>query len=161
MVGAVMWRTGYIARQEGIAVTVSHEQRCVQIKKAARTTIVSTQAKPSIKDNVAAILGTKVASSLEPLSASNDKFGISGVISSAVKVGGKTNGHPQFIFLNSRPVDMPKAVRVVNDTYRCAYNLPHNKRSRSLCFRASVLTSVHRTTCSPMRLWHVGARMLL
>jgi hypothetical protein len=91
----------------------------MQVKKAARTTIVSTTAKPGIKDNVAAIFGAKLASSLELLEGSNDKFAISGVISSAVKVGGKTNGHPQFFFINSRPVDIPKAVRVVNDVYRC------------------------------------------
>lgn len=104
---------------------IPDEKCCVQIKKAARTTIVSTQSKPGIKDNVAAIFGAKLASSLETLAASNDTFAISGVISSAVKVGGKTNGHPQFLFLNSRPVDIPKFVRVVNDAYRCVHATCH------------------------------------
>lgn len=57
---------------------------------------------------------------LEELYASNTTFAISGLVSSAVKTSGKTNGHPQFFFINSRPVELPKAVRIVNECYRHA-----------------------------------------
>lgn len=126
----------------------------MQIKKAARTTIVSTQSKPAVKDNVAAIFGAKLASSLEPLNASNDKFTISGVISSAVKVGGKTNGHPQFLFLNSRPVDMPKAIRVVNEAYRFAVHLfccqKHFSRSKHFEHTQSFCVLMPSHSCHSM-----------
>lgn len=58
---------------------------------------------------------------LEPLEATGDSgLQLSGFVSSAVKNSSKGNGDRQFFFLNGRPVDLPKAVRVLNDVYKCA-----------------------------------------
>jgi DNA mismatch repair protein PMS2 len=89
------------------------------VKKAARATVVCSQGKPSLSDNVLSVFGAKTAASLEPLSVSSEHFEISGLVSSAVKSGSKTNADRQFLFFNGRPVDMPKATRVVNDVYKC------------------------------------------
>lgn len=73
-----------------------------------------------MRDNFVAVFGAKAAMNLEDLSVTNSTFAISGCVSSAVKTSGKTNGHPQFFFINNRPVELPKAVRIVNECYRCA-----------------------------------------
>lgn len=91
----------------------------MQVAKSARTTVVSTHGKPSVRDNLLAVFGTKVVAALEPVEAEQDGFGIKGFVSSAIKTGSKTNGDRQFFCLNGRPVELPKALRVVNDVYRC------------------------------------------
>jgi DNA mismatch repair ATPase MutL len=123
----------------------------MQVKKAARATIVSTQSQPSIRDNMVAVFGAKLAAALEPVKATDGTFTIHGFISSAVKTGGKTNGHPQFFFVNNRPVDLPKAVRVVNEVYKCA---PQAPAVGLLQWGAPVLSPVRcgNSAASPQRL---------
>ena len=73
-----------------------------------------------LRDNLLAVFGTKVVSALEPVTIEGAGFTVTGLVSSAVKTGSKTNGDRQFFFLNGRPVELPKALRVVNDVYKCA-----------------------------------------
>ena len=89
--------------------------------------MVSTHGKPTLRDNLLAIFGTKVVSMLEPVDACREGFTITGFVSSAIKSGSKTNADRQFFCLNGRPVSLPKALRVVNDVYRCVPTLALHK----------------------------------
>jgi DNA mismatch repair protein, C-terminal domain len=103
------------------------EQRqcaAAQAGKASRTTVLCTHGKPSLRENLLAVFGAKTAAALEPVGHEDDGFVITGFVSSAVKSGSKTNGDRQFFFLNGRPVELPKALRAVNDAYRCAKLTP-------------------------------------
>lgn len=97
----------------------------MQVKKAARTTVVSTRSQPSVRENFVAVFGAKAALDMEELRVSNTVFQVTGLVSSATKTSGKTSGHPQFFFINGRPFDFPKAVRIVNELYRWVpYTVP-------------------------------------
>ena len=104
-----------------------------QVGKGARTTVVCTQGRPALRDNVQAVYGAKLLSGLEEFSAEGDGFALAGFVSSAVKNANKTNGDRQFFYLNGRPVDLPKAVRVVNDVYRCRTLFCLRLRNPPLC----------------------------
>eukprot|EP00892_Ulva_mutabilis_P000642 jgi/Ulvmu1/10579/UM065_0033.1 len=103
-----------------------------QVKQAARTTAVSTRNQPSMRDNFVAVFGAKAGVNLEQLAISNTTFQVTGLLSSAAKSSGKTSGHPQFFFVNGRPVDLPKAVRILNDTYR-SLSSPATAGCKAVC----------------------------
>lgn len=87
------------------------------------------------------MFGTKVVSTLEPVQVEAEGFNFSGFVSSAVKSGSKTNADKQFFFLNGRPVELPKALRVVNDVYRCVLS-------------SSVFQDQHIDTCTASVVCH-------
>lgn len=118
----------------------------MQVGKGARTTVVCTQGRPTLRDNIQAVYGAKVLSGLEELAAEGDGFALSGFVSSAVKNPNKTNGDRQFFYLNGRPVDLPKAVRVVNDVYRCATRA-HHRECMSEQSRAAASDSIALCAC--------------
>jgi hypothetical protein len=90
----------------------------MQVGKAARTTVVCTQGKPTVRENIQAVYGAQVLSTLEPLEAESEGFRLQGFVSSAVKNKNKGNGDRQFLYINGRPVDLPKAVKVINECYK-------------------------------------------
>jgi DNA mismatch repair protein PMS2 len=90
----------------------------LQVGKAARTTVVCTQGKPTVRDNIQAVYGTKVVSTLEAIGAESKGFRLQGFVSSAVKNANKGNSDRQFLYINGRPVDLPKAVRTINECYK-------------------------------------------
>lgn len=92
----------------------------MQVKNAARATVVSTRNQPTLRETFGSVFGVKAGGNLEVLDISNQTFQVTGLVSNAAKTSGKTSGHPQFFFINGRPVDLPKAVRVLNDSYRRA-----------------------------------------
>jgi DNA mismatch repair protein PMS2 len=89
------------------------------VGKASRTTVVSTQASAKVRDNVIAVYGVPAAANLEEVCAEDGGIRLTGWVSSAVKSSGRSGGDRQFFFLNGRPVDMPRAVKVLNEAYRC------------------------------------------
>ena len=88
--------------------------------KSARTSVITTQGGKTIQSNVAAVFGSVFASSLEALAVESGPFKLSGFVSSANKSGGKSASPRQFFFVNGRPVDHPKAVKILNESYKYA-----------------------------------------
>ena len=92
----------------------------------ARATVVSTQGAPSVRDNVVAVFGAKAAEGLEPLPAGDAANAIPGLPAGASIAGwvsraaapGRAGGDRQFFFVNGRPVDLPKAAKVLNEAFR-------------------------------------------
>lgn len=105
------------ARQKHLFKTVAPPQ----VGKAARSTVISTTSAGSLRDRLVSLFGAKTVATLEPIKATDaEGFQLDGFVSSAVKNSSKSNGDRQYFFLNGRPVDLPKAVRVLNDVYKCA-----------------------------------------
>ncbi|PSC67581.1 DNA mismatch repair PMS1 isoform X3 [Micractinium conductrix] len=93
-----------------------------QVGSGARTTVVNTQCGVSVRDNILTVFGSKAAEGVEPLQVEVEEGGvpitIAGWVSKAAAASGRSSGDRQFFFLNGRPVDLPKAVKALNDTYR-------------------------------------------
>ncbi|GFH27977.1 DNA mismatch repair PMS1 isoform X3, partial [Haematococcus lacustris] len=103
---------------------VAHQVRFLvtnQAGKAGRQVLVSTQGgvNNSMRANVVTVLGNKVADTLEALEVEVPDLcmKISGYVSKAA-AGVKGDTSRQFFSINGRPVDLPKAAKVLNDTYR-------------------------------------------
>lgn len=84
--------------------------------KAVRTTLLSTTGGPAtgLRDTLVSVLGARVVETLTPLSFEAEGLGIraEGFVSKAgAGVRGADAGR-QFVFLNGRPVDLPKVLKV-------------------------------------------------
>ncbi|KYQ92674.1 MutL DNA mismatch repair protein [Tieghemostelium lacteum] len=113
-----------------------------QVGKTPRSCILSTPASNSLRDNVITIYGTSVAHNLDEFTAKDNLFIIEGLIS---KIGsGQGSGQSissqtptkdtsgsnsisrscadrQFIFLNSRPIDLAALTKIINSLYQSFY----------------------------------------
>ncbi|KAI3431618.1 hypothetical protein D9Q98_004667 [Chlorella vulgaris] len=91
-----------------------------QVGSGTRTTVVNTRGSPCVRDNILAVFGGKAADSMDPLQVEELHSGVTaaGWVSKANVSSGRASGDRQFFFLNGRPVDLPKAAKVLNDTYR-------------------------------------------
>ena len=90
-----------------------------QTGSGSRTVIVTTQGAPTIRDNVIALFGGKTAEALEPVDIDGgDGLHIVGLVSKATSGTGRAAGDRQFFFINGRPVDMPKASKLLNECFR-------------------------------------------
>ena len=93
-----------------------------------RQVVMSTPGgRASVLDNIASVLGPKVSGMLMPLETEMkivDRAGgsmtlqLKGYVSKAAAGCARTSTDRQFFFLNGRPVDLPKATRVLNEAYR-------------------------------------------
>jgi len=85
-----------------------------------RSTILSTQASGSLRDNIVTLFGSKAASCIEQVDVPLGKGGARavGFVSKATFGSGRTSNDRQFIFANGRPIDIPKLNRAANEVYR-------------------------------------------
>jgi len=93
-----------------------------------RQVVLSTPGgRASVLDNIASVLGSKVSGMLVPLETEVEiakKDGgtmpvrIKGYVSKAAAGCARTSTDRQFFYLNGRPVDLPRATRVLNEAYR-------------------------------------------
>jgi DNA mismatch repair protein PMS2 len=84
----------------------------------ARTVVVSTQGAASVRDNIVAVFGGKVAEAVEPLHVEAGSVVIEGFVSRATAGSGRASGDRQFFYVNGRPVELPKMARALNEAYR-------------------------------------------
>ncbi|KXZ41811.1 hypothetical protein GPECTOR_276g725 [Gonium pectorale] len=81
----------------------------------------------ALRDNVVSVFGGRVAEALEPLVLPQDPetgVRVVGWVSRA-GCGLKGDTSRQFFFLNGRPVDLPKAARVLNDSFKSLSSPAH------------------------------------
>ena len=89
-----------------------------------RTTVVAVQGNRTVKEGVSSLFGVKLARSLDQFERVLDEGhndpprSITGLVSRAGVGVGRSEGDRQFLFCNGRPIDAPKFVRAVNDTWR-------------------------------------------
>ncbi|GMH30855.1 hypothetical protein Nepgr_032698 [Nepenthes gracilis] len=87
--------------------------------KNMKSVILKTQGSGSIKDNIITVFGMNTFTCLEPLSVSlSGNCKVEGFISKSGYGSGRNTGDRQFVFVNGRPVDMPKVNKLVNELYR-------------------------------------------
>ena len=99
-------------------IVCSHQGRG---KNAPRQTALNTQGGGSLRAAVATVFGHKTSSAmLEVREDLGEGCGarLAGMVSKASPGCGRGAGDRQFFFVNGRPVDLPKAARVCNETYR-------------------------------------------
>lgn len=89
-------------------------------ERSAKSTLLSTQASGSIRNNIITLFGAKAAASIEAVDVPLGQGGARavGYASIASYGAGRTSNDRQFIFANGRPVDMPKLNRAANEVYR-------------------------------------------
>lgn len=89
-----------------------------------RSTVIAVQGKRTVKESVSSLFGVKLAQSLDQFERALDEGhndpprSITGLVSRAGVGVGRSEGDRQFLFCNGRPIDAPKFVRAVNDTWR-------------------------------------------
>ncbi|DBA95699.1 hypothetical protein WJX82_003265 [Trebouxia sp. C0006] len=89
-----------------------------QVGSAARSTVLSSTGGKCLKDNVVNVFGSRLAEGLVALhaeTASGTK--LAGFVSKA-GAGSRGGGDRQFCYVNGRPVDLPKVIKVVNEAFR-------------------------------------------
>ncbi|XP_012939969.1 mismatch repair endonuclease PMS2 [Aplysia californica] len=128
----------YCIVNTGVRITCSN-----QTTKGSRSTIVSTNGNSSMKDNIANVFGPKQLNSLlefsqvEPDESTCSDFGLKvqqlssanfrleGFVSKCEHGQGRSTSDRQFIFINKRPCDAVKIVKLVNEVYHM-YNRHQN-----------------------------------
>lgn len=104
-----------------------------QTKNGTRTTVVSTQGCKTVRENIACVFGTKQLlnlmeiSCVKPSSEVLEEFGITeceasvfnlnGFISTCAHSHGRGTNDRQFYYINSRPCEPSKIMKLVNEVY--------------------------------------------
>ncbi|GLC44959.1 hypothetical protein PLESTB_000668600 [Pleodorina starrii] len=97
----------------------------------------------ALRDNVVAVFGGRVAESLEALVLPEDAETGVRVVGWVSRAGCGLRGDAsrQFIFLNGRPVDLPKAARVLNDSFKSLSSPAHAASCRPMALLAVTLAA--------------------
>nr|CAD7203615.1 unnamed protein product [Timema douglasi] len=110
---------------------------CVnQNNKGGRTMVVTTQGSSSVRENIAAVFGTKQLQTILDLPAEppedevlkelgappqmvvdKDLFQLEGCVSSCAHGAGRATSDRQFYYINSRPCEPTKVIKLVNEVY--------------------------------------------
>ncbi|XP_041363621.1 mismatch repair endonuclease PMS2-like isoform X2 [Gigantopelta aegis] len=110
-----------------------------QVGKGNRSVVVSTKGNSTIKENIANIFGPKQVQSLlefkqteaseevcswfgvKPRNNGEQLFRIEGFVSKCEHGQGRSSSDRQFVFINKRPCDSSKILRLINEVYH-SYN---------------------------------------
>uniref|UniRef100_A0A8D9B258 Mismatch repair endonuclease PMS2 n=1 Tax=Cacopsylla melanoneura TaxID=428564 RepID=A0A8D9B258_9HEMI len=106
---------------------------CVFGPKQVRTTLVSTLGSSSLRENISCVFGPKQLQHIVPITQSTpdaflleefkipasttNMFSLSGYISSAIHGQGRSSTDRQFYFVNSRPCEPTKVIKIINEVY--------------------------------------------
>ncbi len=108
----------------GVRFTASHTA-----SKGGRSVVFSTQGSTDQRDLITNVYGSKQSQQLDrvdcaltgddahPLSGREGQCRLRGWVSKGFE-GGRSNGDRQYLYVNHRPVDLPKVQRVINEAYR-------------------------------------------
>ncbi|XAR61326.1 hypothetical protein NMG60_11034991 [Bertholletia excelsa] len=89
--------------------------------KNVKSVVLKTQGSGSLKDNIITVFGMNTFSCLEPVDICiSEGRKVNGYLSKSGNGSGRNIGDRQFFFVNSRPVDMPKVIKLVNELYKGA-----------------------------------------
>jgi DNA mismatch repair protein PMS2 len=109
----VVWTQAYALIAKGVRLVCTN-----QVGKSGRTTVVQTQGSGSVKDNIITVFGSKTATCLEPLDLLvSDGCRVEGFVSRPGAGCGRASGDRQFVYVNGRPVDLPKINKLLNELY--------------------------------------------
>ncbi|KAJ9592773.1 hypothetical protein L9F63_015551, partial [Diploptera punctata] len=121
----------YCLVSTGTKITCSNQN-----KKGSRSVVVSTQGSDTVRENIACVFGSKQLHSLmdfeqrspdetvlqecgmpADIVSSQVPFQLQGCISSCAHGQGRSSADRQFFYVNSRPCEPTKVVKVVNEVY--------------------------------------------
>ncbi|XP_069701490.1 mismatch repair endonuclease PMS2 isoform X2 [Periplaneta americana] len=121
----------YCLVSTGVKITCSN-----QPKKGGRTVVVSTQGSKTVRENVTCIFGAKQVQNLmdfqqklpqetvlqeyglpQSLATAEGPFELEGCISSCAHGQGRSSTDRQFFYVNSRPCEPTKVIKIVNEVY--------------------------------------------
>ncbi|XP_063850292.1 mismatch repair endonuclease PMS2-like isoform X2 [Scylla paramamosain] len=122
---------GYCLISTGVRITCTNQN-----EKGKKTVVVSTSGHPTIRENLSSIFGAKQAASLlefkqesasqdvleefgipEVAAAGKSRFALEGLVSTCAHGQGRSSTDRQYYFINSRPCDPPKVMKLVNEIY--------------------------------------------
>ena len=93
-----------------------------QVGTGSRSVVIAIQPAANIKDNITSLFGSKTAQSLNCVDikdrSSKKGLNIVGFVSKATSGMSKAAGDRQFFYVNGRPIDAPKAAKIVNEVFR-------------------------------------------
>ncbi|PFX27938.1 mismatch repair endonuclease PMS2-like [Stylophora pistillata] len=127
---------GYCLVSTGVRIMCSN-----QVEKGKKTTTVSTNGSDQVKDNITCVFGPKQVQTIMAFEQSvpneedctevgldvvktdpqNSPFHITGYISKPDHGMGRSSADRQFLYINKRPCELSKVVRVINEVYH-TYN---------------------------------------
>jgi DNA mismatch repair protein PMS2 len=98
----------------GVRLVVTHTAG-----RAPRATVVHTQGGGSLRENIVTVLGAASANAMQPFTAAlPGGCTVTGFVSSPSPGSGRSSGDRQFLYVNGRPVDLPRVVKALNEVYR-------------------------------------------
>ena len=98
----------------GVRLVVTHAAG-----RAPRATVVHTQGGATLRDNIVTVLGAPAAATLMPFSAQlAPSVRVEGFLSAPTAGAGRSSGDRQFLYVNGRPVDLPRVAKALNEVYR-------------------------------------------
>eukprot|EP00741_Cyanophora_paradoxa_P000117 tig00000057_g112.t1 len=118
---------GYAVVLSGVRITVSN-----QPGKGARQVVLSSPG-GTLRENVASVFGSKQLACMDDFNAEDGAgpdggageqavpLRIAGLVSKAAPGSGRGSGDRQYLFLNGRPVEVPKISKAMNEVYK-SYN---------------------------------------
>jgi DNA mismatch repair protein PMS2 len=114
----------YAVISVGVKFIVFHQN-----KKGSRSRILQTNG-VSVRDNLISIFGSRVIQSMKEINEKNDYCKIYGFVSTGESIAssplwksavGTSQSHIQFLYINKRPVDLPKVSKAINEIYKTYY----------------------------------------
>ena len=121
----------YAMISAGVRIVCSH-QRAEGVRGGGngggRETVVNTRGgvHADVRSNVACVFGAKAVQGLTPVDAvlgADLGCRVVGLVSKAQAECGRAGGDRQFFYVNGRPVDLPKATKALNETYRAQFSV--------------------------------------
>jgi DNA mismatch repair protein MutL len=115
-----------------LACLQAYALACVRVRlvvthaagRAPRATVLATPGGEGAtpRDALVAVLGAAAAAALQPFSAPLPGGGTaSGFVSAPEAGAGRAAGDRQLLYVNGRPVDLPRVARALNDAWRAAH----------------------------------------
>jgi hypothetical protein len=98
----------------GVRLVVTHTAG-----RAPRATVVHTQGGATLRDNIVTVLGAASCNAMQPFNATlPGGCTVTGFVSSPTAGCGRSAGDRQFLYVNGRPVDLPRVAKALNEVYK-------------------------------------------
>jgi DNA mismatch repair protein PMS2 len=131
----------YAVISTGVRLTVTHATQA-----GSKSTVLTTNARGStMSDNIADVFGAKCCELLQSYALDVGDAHIGGFVSRPMHGSGRSAGDRQFLYINRRPVDLPRFTRTANEAYR----LLNKKQYPQLFLNVTLPTDAYDVNVTP------------
>jgi DNA mismatch repair protein PMS2 len=131
----------YAVISTGVRLTVTHATQA-----GSKSTVLTTNARGlTMSDNIADVFGAKCCELLQSFALDVGDAHIGGFVSRPMHGSGRSAGDRQFLYINRRPVDLPRFTRTANEAYR----LLNKKQYPQLFLNVTLPTDAYDVNVTP------------